>query len=378
MEWRQTRQAYAIVGLLIATTMGCSDSSEARDPNAPVVLVPVDTLVETASELVGGVYDLAVAPDGEVHIADYGFKHVLVVGPDGSVRRTIGREGQGPGEFEMPYVVSASADSLWVVDATSNRVQVFDRPGNLGRSYLLDAPSLGSGRAFRGDGALGATIDGFEGAMVLVLASDGTRIRMFGEPIVPNVSFYDFSALKAEIRDSRVPDAFRNRAMLAWAPDHSAYLAFLAEPEVRRYDAVGELLWASPLNEPVLRKVRETFVRENIEEQNPSRVHSLQYVSDLAVVDGNLWLLLNTASERDGLLLVLDADNASVLHRLSFSAMPNTGQFAVDESRGLLYLAARGEASVVVFDLCRVSELTEDCGGARTRGDTLPSIRRPS
>jgi hypothetical protein len=265
-----------------------------------------------------------------------------------------------------------------VVDATSNRVQVFDRPGNLGRSYLLDAPSLGSGRAFRGDGALGATIDGFEGAMVLVLASDGTRIRMFGEPIVPNVSFYDFSALKAEIRDSRVPDAFRNRAMLAWAPDHSAYLAFLAEPEVRRYDAVGELLWASPLNEPVLRKVRETFVRENIEEQNPSRVHSLQYVSDLAVVDGNLWLLLNTASERDGLLLVLDADNASVLHRLSFSAMPNTGQFAVDESRGLLYLAARGEASVVVFDLCRVSELTEDCGGARTRGDTLPSIRRPS
>ncbi len=316
-----------------------------------MALLPMDTLVGTASELIGGVYDVALSPHGDVYVVDYGFKRVLVVGPDGAVRRTIGKEGSGPGEFGMPYVVRAGADSVWVLDAASNRVQVFDSAGVLTRSYGLDAPSLGGGRDFRRDGSLAVTIDGFENAMVLVLDAAGTRVGTFGEPIVPPVTFYDFAALKSEIRDGRVPDAFRNRSAVAWAPDHSLYLVLLTEPQVRRYDAAGSLLWTRTLDEPVLRAARATFVRKNIEEQNPSRIHSLQYVIDAAVVGEDLWLLLNTADEDDGLLLVLRANDGSVRRRVTFPGLPNTGYFAVDPLRRRLYMAPRGEASVLVFEL---------------------------
>jgi hypothetical protein len=311
----------------------------------------MDTLLTTASELIGGVYDLALSPDGDLYVADYGYKHVLVVGPDGAVRRTIGSQGSGPGEFEMPYVVRADADSVRVLDAAANRVQIFDSAGVLVRSYRLDAPSLGAGRAFRSDGSLAATIDGLDNAMILLLDAAGARVGTFGEPIVPAVTFHDFAALKAEIRDGRVPDAYRNQATLAWSPDHSLYLAFLAEPQVRRYDAAGSLLWTRTLDEPVLRSAQETFVRKNIEEQNPSRIYSLQYVTDAAVVGGDLWLLLNTADEDDGLLLVLRSDDGAVRRRVVFPGLPNTGFFAVDQSRRRLYMAPRGEASVLILEL---------------------------
>lgn len=311
----------------------------------------MDTLVATASELIGGVYDLALSPHGDVYVVDYGFKRVLVVGPDGAVRRTIGKEGSGPGEFEIPYVVRADADSVRVLDAASNQVQVFDSAGVLARSYRLDAPGIGGGRDFRSDGSLAATIDGLDNAMILVLDAAGARVGTFGEPIVPPVTFYDFAALKSEIRDGRVPDAFRNRAALTWAPDHSLYMVFLAEPQVRRYDPAGNLLWTRTLDEPVLRSARATFVRRNIEEQNPSRIHSLQYVTDAAVVGDDLWLLLNTADEDDGLLLVLRANDGSVRRRVTFPGLPNTGYFTVDPSRRRLYMASRGEASVLVFEL---------------------------
>jgi hypothetical protein len=339
------------VAVLIVTTISSCVDARRSSADGSVALVPIDTLVTTASELIGGVYDVAVSPRGDVYVVDYGFKRVLVVGPDGAVRRTIGKEGSGPGEFEMPYVVRADADSVRVLDAASNRVQVFDGAGVIVRTYRVDAPGLGGGRDFRSDGSLVATIDGLDNAMMLVLDAAGDRVGMFGEPIVPPVTFYDFAAIKAAIRDGHVPNAFRNRATAAWGPDQSLHLAFLAEPQVRRYDAAGSLLWTRPLDEPVLRSAREAFVRKNIEEKNPSRIHSLQYVTDAAAVGDELWLLLNTADEDDGLLLVLRASDGSVRRRITFPGLPNTGYFAVDQSRRRLYMAPRGEASVLVFEL---------------------------
>jgi hypothetical protein len=336
---RLLRHASAVV-VVGTPLLGCAERVHRSTLAEPLALVAVDTLVRTGSELLGGVYDLAVSPDGDVYISDYGYKHVVVVGPDGTVRQTIGRGGSGPGEFGIPYVIRAGADTVWVLDAQSNRVQVFDRAGGLVRSYLVRAPGLGSGRDFRNDGWLGATIDGFDSAMVLVLDAAGDPLNRFGEPIVPPVSHYDFIGIKAEIRDGRIPDAFRNRAMLTWAPDHSLYLAFLAEPQVRRYDAAGKLLWMRTLDEPVFRTARETFIRRNVEERNPSRLHSLQYVTDAVVVDGDLWLLLNTADQDMGLLLVLDAKDGTVRHRIMFPGL-----------RKRLYMAPRGEASVLIFDV---------------------------
>lgn len=348
---RPRRGARWVSGVVFLTVLGCAERTRSPGTVESLSLRPTDTLITTNSEMIGGVYDLTVSPDGDVYVADYGFKHVLAVAPDGTLRRTIGREGAGPGEFQMPYVVRASRDSVWVFDAGGDRVQVFDTAGAVARSYALDAPTLGGGRDFREDGWLAATIGGFEGALIIVLDGAGARVATFGEPLAPPATYFDFTTLKAEMRQGRLPNAFRNSAMLAWGPDASLYLVFLAEPQVRRYDANDSLLWTVTLNEPVLQSIRDVWVRKNVEEKNPSRLYRLQYVTDLAVVDGDLWILLNTADEQDGLVLVLGAGDGVVRRRIVFPGLPNTGFIAVDEARRRVYMAPRGEGSVVIFEL---------------------------
>ena len=338
---------------LASSVAACAGDGGVARADEPITLPAGNTFVATSSELIGGVYDLAVAPDGEVYVADYGHKHLLVLSPDGTVRDTIGREGSGPGEFQRPWVLHAGADSVRVLDAETNLVQVFDRAGSFARSYQLDVPGVGfgAGRDFRDDGALAVAIEGFDSAMVALVNPTGAAGARFGEPVVPPTSFFDFGAIKDEIREGRVPSAFRNQALVVWGPERSVYLAFLTEPEVRRYDADGTLRWTRTLDEPVFRSTFERFVQRNIEEQNAARLHSLRYIEDAAVVGGDLWLLVNTADEANGLMLVLDPDDGAVRRRITFAGLPNTGHFAVDETRRRLYMAPRGDASVLMFDL---------------------------
>lgn len=340
-----------IAAVWIAAVSACGDDGAVVSAGSSISLLSSDTLITTASETIGGVYDLALAANGDVYLADYGYKHVLVVAPDGTLRRTIGKEGSGPGEFQLPHVVSATADSVRVLDAESGQVQVFDAAGGLARSYRLDAPALGGGRDFRGDGWLAAAIGGSGGAMIRVVDPAGNPTASFGEPIVPEAQFLDFTAMKAEIRDGNVPGPFRNQAKIVWGQDDTLYLIFLAEPLVRRYGADGILLWTHQLADPVMEAARANFIRKNVEERNPARIHSLRYVTDAAAVGSELWLLLNTADQEDGVLLVLGADDGSVIRRITFPGLPATGHFAVDQRRRRLYMAPSGEASVLVFTL---------------------------
>ena len=344
--------AFTAIALLAAGVIaGCG--TERQESNEAVSLTVPDTLVSTDSELIGGVQELSVAPDGDLHVADIRFKHVLVVAPDGAVRRTIGKAGEGPGEFVMPTVVQAESDSVRVFDPRTSRMQVFDREGSFGRSIQIEIPGIGSRLDFREDGSMAASTDGAGGSMVIVADAAGNRVTSFGNPIVPPTSFFDFTAIKAEIRDGRLPDAFRNTARVAAATDGSVYLVFHSDPQVRRYDGQGTLLWTTTLNEPVLASARERFFQKNREEQNPSAIHSLQYVTDAEVVNGDLWLLLNTQDATDGLLLVLSAEDGAVRRRITFAGLPNTGPFAVDAERRRLYMAPRDDASIVVFELPR-------------------------
>lgn len=129
-------------------------------------------------------------------------------------------------------------------------------------------------------------------------------------------------------------------------------LALLVLPLVACTDSASRNSRALVCDSAGIRIVENTTPRGVcIEEQNPSHIHSLQYVTDAAVVGDDLWLLLNTTDEDSGLLLVLSADDAAVRRRLTFPGLPNTGYFAVDQSRRRLYMAPRGEASVLIFEL---------------------------
>jgi hypothetical protein len=69
--------------------------------------------------------DVAVDQDGNIYVLDSANTRVQKFGPDGKYLATIGRKGQGPGEFMMPDAIGCDKDgNLVVADYSQNRIHV--------------------------------------------------------------------------------------------------------------------------------------------------------------------------------------------------------------------------------------------------------------
>ncbi|QGG55668.1 YIP1 family protein [Paenibacillus sp. B01] len=89
--------------------------------------------------------DLMPGPDGSIYVADKKADRVVVLAPDGAVRRIIG-EAEGPGRLSSPEGLFAAADGrLYVADSGHERIAVFGPDGSFQREYLKpDSPLLGA------------------------------------------------------------------------------------------------------------------------------------------------------------------------------------------------------------------------------------------
>lgn len=69
-----------------------------------------------------------------------GFNHrVVVIGPDGQLARVVGREGQGPGEFQSVMAFAVWRDGRFAVpDMGHSAIQVFSPDGELERFVRMD------------------------------------------------------------------------------------------------------------------------------------------------------------------------------------------------------------------------------------------------
>jgi hypothetical protein len=91
--------------------------------------VHLDSLTLTLSVAVedefGAVADVAVSSIGRVFVADYLALTVNVYDSVGTAIGSIGRQGDGPGEFRALTSVDVKGDSLFVLDAALRRVSLF-------------------------------------------------------------------------------------------------------------------------------------------------------------------------------------------------------------------------------------------------------------
>jgi hypothetical protein len=81
-------------------------------------ILPDEARPETLFGRVRGALQLS---DGSIAVLDIGRYVVLIFAPDRSLVRSIGRQGQGPGEFESPWrLVRVRGDSVGVVDISGH------------------------------------------------------------------------------------------------------------------------------------------------------------------------------------------------------------------------------------------------------------------
>lgn len=190
--------------------------------------------------------------DGTIVIANAGTAELLVFGPDGTRLRTIGRRGEGPGEFAGIAWLGRSADTLLVWDHGLMRISAFTPDGTHVRNTspsLPDGPmtwsvhgSLADGRMLLGRGISFVPVDGEAGVQrqplsMRLISSDGRVGTEYGP--FPGESVF----LKAGRRSGsviRTPVPF-GPATLVRAGADRILVADNGAFEIHVYDLQGDL-----------------------------------------------------------------------------------------------------------------------------------------
>ena len=108
---------------------------------------------DDSDQLIWEVVGLARLEDGRIAVLSSMGKQLLLFEPSGALSRTIGRAGEGPGEFRGPeWLQYLPPDTLVVWDYFMSSISYFDTAGNLLRERRVDQARLreagASGEAF--------------------------------------------------------------------------------------------------------------------------------------------------------------------------------------------------------------------------------------
>src|SRR5690606_24697619 len=72
---------------------------------------------------------------GNVVVADSGNGRLVLLSPQGQPLQTMGKEGSGDGELNLPMDVAVARDgTLYVADTMNHRVAIFARDGKFQRN----------------------------------------------------------------------------------------------------------------------------------------------------------------------------------------------------------------------------------------------------
>jgi len=83
--------------------------------------------------------DLRVDDQGRVYVMDWGDVHIKVYDSQGRFLRTIGRKGQGPGEFDMPaFFDLMTGGKVCILDGRQRRITILTSEGQYLSGFRFD------------------------------------------------------------------------------------------------------------------------------------------------------------------------------------------------------------------------------------------------
>ena len=99
--------------------------------------------LEPPEAIIGQVRSYAVDAAGNVYVLDRQPLRLLSFAPDGGVRWTAGREGEGPGELNNPRGIAVAGSSLYLVNRGGTAVDEWDSDGNFRAARSLVGLEIG-------------------------------------------------------------------------------------------------------------------------------------------------------------------------------------------------------------------------------------------
>ena len=187
---------------------------------------------------------VAVDGGGRMYVLEMGSNRVQVFSPEGEYLRTLGQQGQGPGELQMPIAITASGDRIVVSDWRNLRLSHWDAEG----IHLGDVP-MASGRleqtiVLTGSGSYVSARDrrledGSGVIDVTLFSAEGTETVRYASLPEPN-------PVRIEIPGGGgvVIPALAGSPAFTASPSGEVYATAGQEYQVLAFDASGSPRWA--------------------------------------------------------------------------------------------------------------------------------------
>jgi tripartite motif-containing protein 71 len=116
---------------------------------------------------------IAVAPNGDLVVANYAHDDILELTPSGQLVATIASSGSGPGQLDGPFAVAVDGHgNIWVTDSGNQRIEEFTSAG----LWLQTVGSEGTGPG-QFDSPEAVTVD--SSGLVSVSDASNNRIEQF-------------------------------------------------------------------------------------------------------------------------------------------------------------------------------------------------------
>jgi hypothetical protein len=289
--------------------------------------------LDGAHDAFGRVMDVALSRSGRIFVADDQNHHVVAFGSNGGYVGTIGRRGQGPGEFVSPWKVAVDAqDSVFIWDAGLARISVFGPDLRFKRSFSVPPQWLINSIQFVQNGQLLVAAYGRnEPGSLHLLSRSGRLNRTFG----PRFNSPPLSGFEASLLGGSADVAGGTIAYSTKSPYEIWFLDLAGRTQTR---CVGRKEWTT---EP------SQAIRVN---QNAAALQWGKYVHSSAILSlgGGLYLnqVLDPAGDRSRLDLV--TADCRLLRRTTF----NSPLHVVDASGSKLAAVRNLEfPEVLVYDV---------------------------
>ena len=177
---------------------------------------------------------VAAASSGErLYVLDGRKSSLFLYDADGKLLKTVGAEGEKPGQFSEPRGVGLGpTGKVYVADTGNNRIEIFDRDGNFLTAFGVKGSEAGHLRAPE---SVAVGLDG----RIYVADTGNDRVQVFTEE---GILLYQLGA------SGKGPGQLRSPSRVAVDPSDGVYILDRGNDRLQKFDASAKPVLAFPLN----------------------------------------------------------------------------------------------------------------------------------
>jgi hypothetical protein len=211
-----------------------------KNPEVAIKLVRTIGDVDTEEENLAfnSPSDIAMDSSGNIYILDSGNQRIQKFSPEGKYLATIGRKGQGPGEFTSPSSLDIDAKGyLYVLDSNQGRLQILTPEGKEFKIIHTIEQDLQNVRVLR-SGLVVARSSFRRGAFFEKRKSLPKMLKLIDSQMKILKEFGDMFDYKEDVTNE-----VGNSAFFEVDRNDNIYLSFSYQNRIEKYSPDAELVW---------------------------------------------------------------------------------------------------------------------------------------